>query len=64
MTNAAKKELFNNILNMVNDLRPTSLEPIARFIGKDGAFLNSMNDCGHFMKCEETGRYFVPALCV
>lgn len=60
MTAARRTELKA----LINDLRPTSIEPLASILSKaDMTAIRTMNAMGHFMRCADTGRFFVPALC-
>jgi hypothetical protein len=61
MEMAAEHERFLELARFVNDLKPMSLEPLARVLpAKDMDKLGALDALGWFHRCTETGRIFCP----
>ena len=64
MTTDAPESRLVTLARFVNDLKPLSLEPLATILHADDMEkLHALDDCGWFMRCDDTGRIFCPRFC-
>lgn len=59
------RAIRDRMLAFIAEMRPVAVEPFAKLLTRrEYEVLSSLATSGHVMRCTETDRLFVPALCV